>query len=201
MAGQVDIVNRALIKLGGDTILALDASSKRARVMGQLFDETRDGLIRSFLWGFAMERIKLNPLADAPAFGYSKQFLLPGDFLRPVMVDEFFVGPSMNDYRNSDESLYSIEGNKILTDLASPLPLRYLKRVTDYGLMPGDFVEVLACELALAACQAITQSETKKESIRKDRADALRSAVRVSAIEKPPSPIPDDTWVLARLGT
>lgn len=199
MASQIEIVNRALYKLGAGRILSLADNVNRARVMADLWPTTRDLCLRSYLWSFALKRAILDPLADAPLWGYAKQFQLPADFLRMVQVNDIFVGPSMSDYRNSDESMYAIEGQNLLCDLASPLKIRYIWRVNAEGLFVSDFCDALACFLALAGCQQITQSETKKESIRNDLKESLRNAMRVNAIEKPSQPIPDDTWMLGRL--
>lgn len=199
MASQIQIVNSALIKLGASPTLTIDDSNKRARAMKAMWELSRDGLLRSYRWSFAMKRVTLASLADEPDFGFDKQFQLPADFLRLDYVSEFFVGLSMSDIRNSDESDYSIEGTKLLCDLADPLPIRYVSRVSDTSLLDACFVDALACRLAYDTCEEITQSSTKKVSILQDFDIAIRNAVRVNAIEKPPQPVADDSWMVGRI--
>jgi hypothetical protein len=200
MASKIEILNSALIKLGAGRILSEADDNKRTRVIVGQYGVTRDALLRSYLWSFAMKRASLPSLAGAPTFGYTKAFALPGDFLRLAYLGDTFVGPSMSDYRNSDESMYAIEGQAIVCDEPAPLHIRYVARIENTNVYDPLFVQALACHLAIDCCEEITQSGTKKESIREDLKTAMRDAVRVNAVEKPPQPLPDDSWMLGRLG-
>jgi hypothetical protein len=82
----------------------------------------------------------------------------------------------------------------------APLKIRYIRQVLEVGLWDASFVSALALQLGLDCCEKITQSTSKKESIRADLREAIRMAMRVNAIEKPPQPLPDDSWMIARLG-
>lgn len=198
-ASQISIVNSALVKLGASPVLAITDNVKRAKAMAAMWEPSRDRLLRAFRWSFAMVRTKLPALADVPSWGFGTQFQLPADCLRLDFVSELFVGLSLSDYRDSDESDFALEGRKILCDLAVPLPIRYVARVTDVSLYDACFAEALACRLALDCCEEITQSSTKKADIRTDLKDVLIDAVRTNAIEKPPIAIADDSWMLGRL--
>lgn len=199
MASQVEIVNRALLKLGSNVVASIGDNSKQARTMSALWNTVRQTELRRAFWSFALVRTTLAANATAPSWGYGNAFLLPADFLRLMQVNDFFSVPSMSDYREGDDSLYSIEAGQIFTDLGAPLKIRYVKDATDPGAWDALFVEVMASSLAFEACEALTQSNQKKQLLADERKMTLREAVRVGSIEKPPQGIPDDGWMLARL--
>jgi uncharacterized protein with von Willebrand factor type A (vWA) domain len=105
----------------------------------------------------------------------------------------------MSDYRNASEAAWQIEGGKILTDLEAPLKLLYVARIEDTGAWDALFAEVFACRLAVEVCERLTQSNTKRQLAAEEYQQALRAAVRADAIENPPEPLPDDSWMLSRL--
>jgi len=199
MASQVEIANRALTKIGEARILSLTDDLEAARVVSSLWDIVRDAELRARNWNFSIARASLAALVATPAWGFALQYQLPADCLRVVQVDEFFPGPSMSDYRNRSEAQYQIEGRKILTDLAAPLKIRYVARIEDTGSWDAAFVEVFACKLAVEVCERLTQSNTKRDLAWNEYGEALKAAVRADAIENPPEPLPDDSWMLSRL--
>lgn len=199
MASQVEIANRALTKIGELRILSLSDDVEAARVISSLWDVVRDAELRARNWNFSVSRTSLAALAAAPSWGFDYQYQLPTDCLRVLQVDEYFPGPSMSDYRNRSEAVWSIEGRKILTDLAAPLKIRYIARVEDTGSWDAAFNEVFACRLAVEICERITQSNTKRDLAWNEYNEAINFAVRADAIENPPEPLPDDSWMLSRL--
>lgn len=193
MASKVSIANRALTKLGEDRILLLSDDTKPARTMNSMFDDVCDAELRRHRWKFAIKRDALVALAAAPAWGYAFQYPLPADFLGLVQVGERYV-------RASDKSAapWSVEGRKILTSMAAPLRIRYTARVDDPTLYDPLFVEVLACKLALEACETLTQSGTKQQAAEQAYKFALSEAVRQDAIENPPDELLQGSWLDAR---
>ena len=200
MANTVQIVNSALTKLGAKRITALADNLKEAREMNAIIDLRRDACLRAHNWSFAMERVSLSALSDAPEWGYSVAYQLPTDCLRVVQVNDMWVVPGLADYTSGpDSEPYKITGRRIETDIGAPLKLRYTKRVTDPAQFDAAFVEVFANDLADQVCEALTQSNTKREATRAVLRQSLLEAVRSNAIELPPEAIPDDSWVLSRL--
>jgi hypothetical protein len=61
------------------------------------------------------------------------------------------------------------------------------------------FAEVFACRLAVEVCERLTQSNTKRQIAWDEYQQAMRAAVRSDAIENPPEPLPDDSWILSRI--
>ena len=200
MASNVQIANSALTKLGASRITALTDNVKAAREINAIFELRRDYLLRTHNWSFAMTRTSLPALDETPAWGYTTLYQLPTDCLRVVQVNDTWVVPGLSDYTSGpDSEPYKITGRRIETDIGAPLKLRYIKRVTDPAQFDAAFVEVFASDLADQVCEALTQSNTKREATRAVLRQSLLEAVRSNAIELPPEAIPDDSWVLSRL--
>lgn len=199
MASQVEIANRALTKIGEARVLSLSDDLEAARTVNSLWDVVRDAELRARNWNFAISRTSLPALIPVPAWGFDRQFQLPADCLRVLQVGEYFPGPSLSDYRSSSEAMWQIEGRKILTDMPAPLAIRYVARIEDTGQWDALFVEAFACRLAVELCERLTQSGGKKQIAWDEYREAIRLAVRSDAIESPPEPLPDDSWMLSRL--
>ena len=200
MASNVQIANSALTKIGSSRITSLTDNVKAAREINAIFELRRDYLLRTHNWSFAMTRANLPALDETPAWGYTTLYQLPTDCLRVVQVNDTWVVPGLADYTSGpDSEPYKITGRRIETDIGAPLKLRYIKRVTDPAQFDAAFVEVFASDLADQVCEALTQSNTKREATRAVLRQSLLEAIRSNAIELPPEAIPDDSWVLSRL--
>lgn len=200
MASEVDIANRALGKLGAATIIDLNEDDPKAVALQIAFPTVRQAELRRRRWRFSLERHSLPALADAPAFGFARQFQLPAGCLRVIQIGEFDLGPNLSDYRAAPTELWSIEGRKILTNLGAPLKVRTIQDVPDTTQWDAAFVEAFAARLAYECCERITQSDSKKQLAWSDYREAIREAVRANALEVATSEATDDTWVMARLG-
>ena len=199
MAGQIEIVNRALFKLGALPLASMGDNNKQARIMSGLWETVRRAELRRHFWSFALRRALLPALSSTPAWGYARAYQLPADFLRIVQVGELSLSPSAADYRNADDSPYAIEGATLLCDEAAPLRIRYIADVPDPGAFDALFVEALAAKLAYEACEGITQANEKRNMASEDYKAAIKAASLVNAIEKPSRGIADDAWMTSRL--
>lgn len=199
MASSVDIVNIALTLLGESRIMNLTDNTKPAREANAIFEYTRDALLGGFNWSFAKVRAQLPALVDVPEFGFDNKFQMPVDCLRLIFVGDYYVGADLTNYRGSDTSEFAIEGREILTNLAAPLNIRYIKKITDASQFSPNFTYALAAKLAVDLAEPLTQSETKAARAESRFMYEIRQAVRANAIELPPEKLPDDEWVLARL--
>jgi hypothetical protein len=199
MASQVDILNRALIKIGAGQITSITDNTKQARVLSGLWETVRKSELCRNYWCFALARTSLAAISTAPAWGYGYAYQLPVDFIKLVQINDIFIAPSMTDYRTGDDSPYSIEGTQILTDFSAPLKIRYVSNVTDAGLFDPLFCEMMASRLALESCYSITQSREGVNQAKDDYKAAMREAFLSNAVAKPPQGIADDSWMLGRL--
>lgn len=203
MASNVEIANRALTKIGANRIISLGDNTKEGREANSMFNIVRDAELRAHDWRFAIKRKAVAALVDAPPFGYAYQYRPPADCLKLLQVGDWYPGADLTDYVGADTSEYAVETDGvtvvILTDYAAPLNLRYVARIEDPALFDSLFVEAFACKLAMELAEPITQSSTKRELATREYDRAVMMAVRANAIEKPPTKIADDTWLLTRL--
>lgn len=200
MASRVDICNLALLKLGsGAKITALTDNSVAARALSNCYDLIRKAELRANYWAFSLTRTALPAAMTPPAWGFKAAYPLPSDFLRMVQVNQFYLIPALLDYNTADASAFAIESGQVLCDYTAPLKIRYVRDVTDEGTFDALFNVSFAARLAYETCEQITNSNTKKQSIRQDYSDAIKIAARTSAIEKPPQLIGDDSWMMTRL--
>lgn len=189
MPSQVDIVNRALQKLGAKRVTSLSENSVSARSMTTAYEPVKKALLRSHLWSFAVERASLAADATNPAWGRARSFQLPSDYLR--MAEDY------NEDVVNDKD-WEIEGDKILTDDLSPIYIRYIKDVTDPNEFDALFCEALSAKLAYETCEEITQSNTKKESLEADFKMAVMEARKCNAILKQSRIPAEDTYITCR---
>ena len=196
MAADVDIVNRALSKLGETPITSLGDPVKAAKLAASLYGIVRDDVITSHTWNFAKTRVMLPAEAKTPDFGWKYQYLLPSDNLR-VMEAGPWPQAVMDDYIGGERRSFVLEGGLLLTNHGPALNLIYLRRVTDVGLYPPSFIEALACKLAVEMCAALTDSNSKREMAWREYDMAIKQARRNNAIGLPPQPVQDDTWMVA----
>ena len=199
MASQVEIANRALTKLGAARIISFGDDNKQARAVQSMFAIVRDAELRAHIWSFSIKRASLAALTSTPDWGFEYEYELPSDCLRLIQVNDFYQGPSMDDYRNQSTAEYQLEGNKILTDYAAPLKIRYIKREEDTAQWDATFVEAFACRLAAEMAEDLTQSNQKKDAAWKEYQQALSLAIRSGAVEQQPQDMPDDSWMLSRI--
>jgi len=184
---ETKICNRALQKVGAARITSLTENSSEARACNMVYELLRDAELRAHPWNFAGKRIQLAASAEVPAFGKAYEYPLPVDFLK---------------LREDDVPTYSrdwiIEGKKILTDEGGPLNVRYTKRVTDVTEMDPLYVESLACRIAIELCEELTQSNSKKESLKDEYKTAIREARKANAFDRIAQSSPEDEWITVR---
>lgn len=185
MASQVDIANRALDKLGAESIVSLDEDSENARVINRSYDIVLESMLRSHTWNCAKTRVVLAPLAAAPAFDYLYQYQLPSDCLRPIFP--------------SDVTDWSVEkGNVLLTNDGTTLNLLYVSTLTDPNDMDACFVEAFASKMAMECAEKVTQSATKRKLAIDAYNDAMDTARKANAFESIPMQQDYSSWLDAR---
>lgn len=149
MADPTSITNLALAKLGISPIMALTDDSKQAQFANRFYSQTRDEVLSSHRWNFAMRRETLNRLATGPVFEWEFAYQLPVDCLRVVQL---------NGYEPSEEQgMFAVEADQLLTDAEDAL-VRYIARVEDGSFYPPLFSQALATLLASRLAGPLTGS-------------------------------------------
>lgn len=204
MTSIIGTCNRALTKLGSNRITSLNDNTKAARVMSANYDSVRRSELRAHRWSFAITRAALPAMVDVPVWGPPRQFQIPADCLRLDQIDQYYLwwGNMWTGYAGADtvvQNVYYVEGGKILSYLPAPLNVRYAQDITDPNRWDATFEEALACKLAMEACEDLTQSSTKFQQVATEYGDAVKTAIRANAIERPPEPLAESDWILARI--
>ncbi len=190
MAGSdVEICNRALDLLGAPTITALDDNNVSARLCLRNYGPARDAVLRLYPWNEAMARAALAADTTAPAWGFTLAYTLPTDCLRLVTIEEELRSPGA----------WRVEGAKVLTDVTAPLRIRYIRRLTDPGLIGPLLADAIAARLAAAIAFGLTNNAGQAESMRALMEATIRDARRIDALEQSQDEalIADD-WINAR---
>jgi len=185
MASKTEIANRALSKLGQPRVSNIDTTdTKAARTIRNMWDNVRDSLLQSFPWNFSVRRAQLAADGSAPAWGWAKQYTLPSDFL------------SLIEIKNNPR--YEVADGFIMTDEGAPLYIKYVRRVVNTGLYDAMFAEAFAAQLAVEACEEITQSNTKKQILIAERDGIIKMAYQNDSIQNPVAEPLVDEWLTAR---
>jgi hypothetical protein len=203
MSTQIEIANAALTLCGSARIMALTDAQKPATAMNAVYDITRRKALAAQNWKFALRRF--NPQAStAPIFGWERAFVIPAEILRLVEIRDQFVGfntlgPSVSD--GTPQEFEIEENNRILTNWEAPLNCRGVANITSEASFDPLFVDYFVHELALAVWEDVSRKNaTKKDQIEKARDRSLRIARNRNGIMEPPEQLPDDPWLLARIG-
>lgn len=185
--------------LGEPAISDINDINERAERLLAAWGPVRDAALRARWWRFSIQRTTVAASVTAPSWGFARQYQIAGDVVRVIQVDQYWFGATLSDVIGADSSPYRVEGDKILTDIASPLKVRWIVNSVDVGLWDPCFAKVMACDLADRLSTRITGSENVKARIKEERRVALLEATAASALEQPPQSIGDDTWMTVRL--
>lgn len=187
---KTDIMNMALSKMGEEaTLLDPSEPSRAARAMNAVWDATRDSLLRSHFWNFAMRRRTLNPLDETPEHGFTHIFQLPEDFLR---LDLQGVTPT---YMRDE---LRVEGRRIVANDAGPLSIVYTARIAETGEWDALFCSAMAARLAFEVCEKVTGSAGQKQGLWQEYRMHMAEAKGVDGRETPPQMDEDSSWLTAR---
>ncbi len=169
MTSVAAVCNRALSKIGDEAVvLSLDDETKAARYCKALYADTRDFVLRSYPWRFALKRYVLAPLKDRPPFGYSRWFALPSDCLRVWKV--------------AGCDRYQVEGRRVLAD-GDVFSFTGISRIEDATRFDPMFVEALALRLAAELAVPLAASVALKENLVKEYQQFVQQAKTASAME------------------
>ena len=189
MASVTGICNVALRFLGATRITDITDGSKNANVLNDLYEETRDDLLRRHLWNFATKRVELARSGTTPAFGFSYLYALPSDWLRTATVHDNTDGIGTIVHRE--------EGLFIAAD-AENVYISYVARITDPNAMTADFRKALAAELARAAAIPISDSGTLQDRMAVLSDKYLLAARSTDALAGTPATRPPGSWITKR---
>lgn len=168
MSSQVAICNMALVRLGQQRISSLSDSDVNAEMCSLYYEQTRDELLSSYEWSFAVERKELAEVAGDNFTDFDYKYALPTDYLTVL------TQISSEDYSDI-EDLWRIEGKYLFSDL-SPTYIKYIKKVLEATELPPLFVEPFYLRLATKMSSKITQDKTLKRDLLREFSISMLSA-------------------------
>ena len=181
---EIDIINRALAKIGNQRIADRSENNNRARVMDGLYDGVLDELLRECPWNFATARDSLAADPVAPIYEWATAFDVPADLLYMVSTE--------------NNSEYRLEGNQILSNQDNSLKITYIRRVTDPTEFDTGFAELFATKLAYEGVSQITADIALQDRLFRDLELKTVRAKKSDGQEDDARGRPVDDWELAR---
>lgn len=187
---KIGIINRGLQLLGQPEIASLNENSRGAKAMRRCYDQILLAQLRANVWTFAVKRASLAADASSPIFGKKRYFPLPGDYVR--------TAPNETTYCNTFRRDWEIEGLNVVSDDKAPLPFRYVSSSITESNFDALFAEVMSASLAMAACEELTNSNSKKADAQAVWSESIRQAKKINAIEKAPVKSPTCSFITVR---
>lgn len=159
-SSPTQIVNLALSRIGQKPLTSLDNDTNSAALLARLhYDDTRKAVLQTLPWKFALRRIELAELVDAPVYQWDHQYQLPSNAL-------YVVSTSMDeDGDGGTGEAWDVEGRTIVTDAGSPIQILYVEDIEDVVQFDALFVDAFAERLAAELVYGITKNVAQRERI------------------------------------
>lgn len=151
MATKVSISSNALMLLGDQPINDFTDTSTRALLASNLWEFTKDAMIRSHHWACCTKRVQLAPDNTPPVFQFGYAFNIPGDCLAVLSIDAFEYPVT-----------HKVEGTQILTN-DNPIYLRYIFRNDIVESWDAGLVDIMTSAMAAAMAYPITRDAKMKK--------------------------------------
>jgi len=197
MSTQTIVANLALQKVGAGRISALTENSKPAREVNAVYDTIRQAMLREKRWKFSITRRTLTEDSTAPAFGKTTRFRLPNDYLRilpPYPEDRVIPHDWIIEGGGTGEDT----GLFIYTNDETSINVRYIRDITNEGVMDPLFRLAFALRIAVQILSKFKPSNTTARSLQQEYKDAMATAAQTDAIEKLPQEPAEDPWITSR---
>lgn len=197
MPTVLEVYNLALAHIRETKLAAVDEAREARYVLDTFYTEDLKWMLEAGFWKFAMRTVKIDYDPDtAPAFGMSRVFNKPDDWVRTYLV-------SGSDRLDPPLDEWLEEGNVFIADLDT-IYVRYVSNSeTGYG---GDrtrwtarFTTAFSWRLAASIAPKIMgASESSKAGISDEADKALKEALTFEAMREPTRRPPDGRWNRAR---
>lgn len=194
---SINIINRALIKLGQPTISST-SQEPNGRVYGLVYQDLRDWLLASHPWRFAIKRVVLSQDVEAPVSGFAYAYTLPSDFLSLYRFGEYYKSPNLSDNIVSSDERYSIEGNKILCNEKDRLYMLYIAKIEEPEKFSVSFREALVNKIAAEYAAKLKQSINLANKLDENFTYYMDQAQQNNELMTDSETMPDGSWIGVR---
>jgi hypothetical protein len=122
-----------------------------------------------------------------PAFEWGNLYALPADCIRVLDIDGADEGEE-----------WAVEQRNLVTDLESPVLIRYVYQNLDEASWDAHFVSAAAARLAVALVEELAQSPGKRQMLWEEYQLLLGQARRSDGREQTASDFVEDEWITVR---
>lgn len=145
---RTTIFNLALRRVGEQTVMSLEETSKNAEIGRLIFEPVYREVLRSHNWNFATFRTRLAETVESPAFGWSYSFQLPQspECMRIIRM-------------SNPNSKFVIENDLLLTDEENA-EIVYIGYVDDMNKLDPLCIKVLYLSLAVEMAYTLVENNT-----------------------------------------
>lgn len=183
---KIEIINRALTKLGANTIISLDENSIECEVANRTYDESLSSLLSELDWNFAIKEAVLTPAKKVSKWRKGNYFNLPADVINITEV--------------SSQGVWKQEGEYIFAE-DSEFAIVYVSKCSNETLFPTYFVDALVYKLCADMCYTITNSSEKAAQFLDLYKGEFLPIARTKNARRKSSPILNDGyWVSSFFG-
>jgi hypothetical protein len=203
MYTPLQVCNLALAKVGNEAaqITSLPAESdpdypKEANLCAKFYPIALAEVLRAHPWNCAKKRVELAMKSTSPVFGFSYQFQLPADCLKPLDVS-----PEQQEWRSLRLNVeWFIEGRAVLTNYEQ-LYMLYVSNMADLTTADPLFIAALYTNLAIKLCYPLNENRLLvKDLMNEYETIIMPEAKRANTMEGNEFPAIDSEWLEASYG-
>ena len=142
---EIELINRALVKIGSNPIQGLEENSAESIVVKDVYYGVRDSMLSAYPWTFCKRKAALTMIVEKTIDG-KNMFAFPSDMLRLLSVNT-------DDYEVSSGTIASRSESIIINYLHRPVEMDF----------PAYFDAVMVARLASEICLPLTDSTSRTE--------------------------------------
>ena len=204
---ETEICNIALTRIGHQMIASLDENTKGAELCRLHYPRSRDALLRSHVWNFAISRATLALDATTPNHEYTYRHALPTDCLKVIRTNweaDGTVGAAVYGFPGLVGSMdtptpYRIEGRYLVCN-ETVASIEYVARITDTAQFDELFTDCLAQRVAAEIGMALMDNQAAVKTLWDVYQAKVSEAMTVDSQEGTPRGIVDASgWIRARV--
>jgi hypothetical protein len=191
---KIEIVNRALMKLGEPPVSSLN-DMQFGKSYEIIYDDIKELLLSSYPWRFSLEIKRLAMMEEK--YGNKYMYKLPLDCLLLVRV---LGGSRTNEMEICLDSFqtYEVVNNTIVSLTDKGVVVEYVKNIDDDMMFTALFREAMAAKIAAELSMRIKHSISIKQMLENEFLTLIRQAELNNEIIKDTELMPDSSWVLVR---
>ncbi len=191
---KIEIINRALLKLGEPPISSLnDAAFGKSYEL--IYEDVKNLLLSSYPWRFAVATKRL--ARREQMYGDKFMYQLPQDCLLLLKVFACSL-KDLTEPRPYALQGYELADNCIISLIDDGVEVEYVRVIHDDTPFPPLFREAIAAKVAAELAMRIKHSLNLKQALENEFLTLVQQAELNNEITKDAELVPDNSWVLVR---